>query len=225
MRLKYIFISIVFHIFVIVLIIIYKPKRIEINFIQEPIIMNIEVFKEKTIVKQKQEEGKENTEKIEGKPKEVQKKAKEEKVKEQKKELAIKKKYKKLKQEKEKKEEVKKEKKAEKKENKNSKVIQTEQEFSYNYYLNIIQARIYKNFVVPYKIDVEDNIVIIYFEIQKNGQITNIKFEKKSKSELLNRLAYRAVKITRLPPLPSAYVNQGNSFLAVHFTFIYEAKE
>ncbi|HYB94993.1 MAG TPA: TonB family protein [Vicinamibacterales bacterium] len=56
------------------------------------------------------------------------------------------------------------------------------------------------------------------FVIQKDGRIVDITIEKSSGVELMDSYARRALMLTKLPPLPSAYPE---SALAVHLYFDY----
>lgn len=97
--------------------------------------------------------------------------------------------------------------------------------FTHNWYLNHIRQSIYRNFDPFGNIPTDDRIVVIHFVIQQDGTITNPRFTKRSRSEMLNRLALRAVEAARLQPLPPAFVQGGHNHLGVHFTFVYENKE
>jgi len=97
--------------------------------------------------------------------------------------------------------------------------------FVYDYYLKMLQSKIYINFNPPYNLKLEEKVVTIYFDIDKRGNVSNIKFEKETQSGLLNRLAMRAVKELKMPPLPKKFVDGGDEILSIHFTFIYKNKE
>jgi len=90
--------------------------------------------------------------------------------------------------------------------------------FSYSYYLNILLAKIGKNWNNPYR---GQNVVLkstVYFEVDKNGKITNIRTEDDSGDETYNETTLRAVSVTeKLPPLPQEF---SNDFLKVHLEFL-----
>jgi TonB family protein len=59
--------------------------------------------------------------------------------------------------------------------------------------------------------------VVIYFEIQRDGQIRNVEVETRSGNGTFDRAAQRAVmEASPLPPLPFAY---NGTYLGVHLTF------
>jgi TonB family protein len=90
--------------------------------------------------------------------------------------------------------------------------------FSYSYYLNILLAKIGKNWNNPYR---GQNVVLkntVYFEVDKNGNISNIRIEDDSGDETYNETTLRAVSATeKLPPLPQEF---SNDFLKVHLEFL-----
>jgi len=90
--------------------------------------------------------------------------------------------------------------------------------FSYSYYLNILLTKIGKNWTNPYR---GKNVVLkntVYFEVDKNGNITNIRIEDDSGDEAYNETTLRAVSATeKLPPLPQEF---SNDFLKVHLEFL-----
>jgi TonB family protein len=90
--------------------------------------------------------------------------------------------------------------------------------FSYSYYLNILLAKIGKNWSNPYR---GQNVVLkntVYFEVDKNGNISNIRIEDDSGDEAYNETTLRAVSATeKLPPLPQEFAND---FLKVHLEFL-----
>ena len=90
--------------------------------------------------------------------------------------------------------------------------------FNYSYYLNILLNKISQNWNNPYKnIDIILKSVI-YFEIDENGLISNIRIEKDSGNDIYNESTIRAVALTKkLPPLPQEF---SDDYLKVHLEFL-----
>jgi len=90
--------------------------------------------------------------------------------------------------------------------------------FTYSYYLNILLNKIGQNWTNPFK---GKNVVmksIIYFEVDKNGNIYSVRLEEDSGNDLYNETAMRAVIITKsLPPLPDEFADD---YLKVHLEFL-----
>ncbi|MGQ9817573.1 MAG: TonB C-terminal domain-containing protein [bacterium] len=90
--------------------------------------------------------------------------------------------------------------------------------FTYSYYLNILLSKIAQNWRNPYQ--GKDIILksIVYFEVDKNGIISNIRIEDDSGDEIYNESTIRAVALTKkLPPLPEEF---SNDYLKVHLEFL-----
>lgn len=91
--------------------------------------------------------------------------------------------------------------------------------FPYTYYLNIITERVSANWFTSL---VDPGVAgsyqtVIYFRIQKNGQITNLEIEQSSGLTPLDLSALRAVRASApFPPLPRDYQE---SYLAIHLIF------
>ena len=90
--------------------------------------------------------------------------------------------------------------------------------FTYSYYLNILLSKIGQNWNNPYRnIDVILKS-IVYFEVDKNGLISNIRIEDDSGDEIYNESTIRAVALTKkLPPLPQEF---SDDYLKVHLEFL-----
>lgn len=90
--------------------------------------------------------------------------------------------------------------------------------FTYSYYLNILLNKIGQNWNNPYR---EKDIIlksIVYFEVDKNGLISNIRIEEDSGDEIYNESTIRAVALTKkLPPLPEEF---SDDYLKVHLEFL-----
>ncbi len=91
--------------------------------------------------------------------------------------------------------------------------------FPYTYYLNIITERVsaswFTSLVDP---GVPGNFqTIIFFKIQKNGQVTDLEIEQSSGLTPLDLSALRAVRASApFPPLPRDY---DDAYLAIHLIF------
>ncbi len=86
--------------------------------------------------------------------------------------------------------------------------------FKYSYYTGAILKKIKR-----YWQDSNINILrtVVYFKIEKNGQISKLKISKSSKDEVFDKNALRAVELASpFPPLPDGY--EENS-LGVYFEF------
>lgn len=90
--------------------------------------------------------------------------------------------------------------------------------FNYSYYLNILLSKIGQNWNNPYRN--KDVILksIVYFEVDENGLISNIRIENDSGNEIYNESTIRAVALTKkLPPLPQEF---SDDYLKVHLEFL-----
>jgi TonB family protein len=91
--------------------------------------------------------------------------------------------------------------------------------FPYTYYLNIITERVSANwFTSLVDPGVPGNFqTIIFFRIQKNGQVTDLGIEQSSGLTPLDLSALRAVRVSApFPPLPRDY---DDTYLAIHLIF------
>jgi len=87
-------------------------------------------------------------------------------------------------------------------------------EFPFSYYLALLRSRIETNWEPPYG---GVGRVVVYFMVQRNGQLTGIALESGSGDYLLDRAALRAVTLANpLPPLPYDFSEPD---LGVHFEF------
>lgn len=90
--------------------------------------------------------------------------------------------------------------------------------FTYSYYLNILLNKIAQNWNNPYR---DKDVIlksIVYFEVDKNGVISNIRIEEDSGDEIYNESTIRAVALTKkLPPLPEEF---SDDYLKVHLEFL-----
>lgn len=91
--------------------------------------------------------------------------------------------------------------------------------FPYTYYLNIITDRVSSNWFSSL---IDPGVsgsfqTIVYFRIERNGQITDVKIEQSSGVTPLDLSAVRAVRASApFPPLPREY---GETYLGIHLIF------
>lgn len=92
--------------------------------------------------------------------------------------------------------------------------------FPYPYYLVAIQNKVSENWQPPDKSGaVREAKTVVFFQILRNGQITNPRVEQSSGSVELDTAALRAVKLASpLPPLPQGFKEDS---LRIHFGFVY----
>jgi len=90
--------------------------------------------------------------------------------------------------------------------------------FTYSYYLNILLNKIGRNWNNPYR---DKDVIlksIVYFEVDKDGIISNIRMEDGSGDEIYNESTIRAVALAKkLPPLPQEL---SDDYLKVHLEFL-----
>jgi len=90
--------------------------------------------------------------------------------------------------------------------------------FTYSYYLNILLNKIGRNWNNPYR---DKDVIlksIVYFEVDKDGLISNIRIEDDSGDEVYNESTIRAVALAKkLPPLPQEL---SDDYLKVHLEFL-----
>jgi len=88
--------------------------------------------------------------------------------------------------------------------------------FTDDFYLNLIITKIANNWLNPLRGGRKISAVV-YFRIQRDGTVTDIKLEKSSGNSLFDQSALRAVMAASpLPALPESYTGD---FLGVHFMF------
>jgi len=87
--------------------------------------------------------------------------------------------------------------------------------FHFGYYTNIVIKSVNRNW--QYSSEFESLRSVVYFQIQRNGDLDKVEIEQSSGDPLFDQLALRAVKLSApFPPLPEGY---GEDFLGVHFEF------
>lgn len=92
--------------------------------------------------------------------------------------------------------------------------------FPYPYYLVAIQNKVTENWQPPSNLGaVQQAKTTVFFQIQRNGHISEIRVEQSSGSIQLDEAAIRAVRLADpLPPLPQGFKE---NTLRVHFGFVY----
>ncbi len=94
-------------------------------------------------------------------------------------------------------------------------------DFADDFYLNLIITKIANNWLNPLRGGRKISC-IIYFRIHRNGEVSNIKIEKKSGNSLFDQSSQRAVMAAApLPTLPESYTGD---HLGVHFEFEHTGK-
>jgi TonB family protein len=92
-------------------------------------------------------------------------------------------------------------------------------EFPFSYYLAALRSRIQSNWEPPYQA-ARSSIsrkALIYFKVQRNGEISDVVIESGSGDRLFDQAALRAVTLANpLPPLPFDFPERA---LGVHFEF------
>jgi TonB family protein len=92
-------------------------------------------------------------------------------------------------------------------------------EFPFSYYLAALRTRIQSNWFPPYQgaRSAISRKAIVYFRIERNGEINNVAVEKSSGDLVFDRAAQAAVmQASPLPPLPFDFPERA---LGVHFEF------
>lgn len=92
--------------------------------------------------------------------------------------------------------------------------------FEYSYYLNVVLARIGENWINPYATSNYQLKCTVFFIIQRDGSIIEVKIETSSNNQIYDQFCLRAILATqRLPPLPQEFKpNQ----LKLHLEFEYK---
>lgn len=91
-------------------------------------------------------------------------------------------------------------------------------DFQFTYYLLLVRNRIAQNWAPPAGLGGQTEAVV-YFRINRAGEIAAVRVEAPSGSEFFDRAAQRAVVLSDpLPPLPLGWTGEA---LGVHFGFQY----
>ncbi len=98
--------------------------------------------------------------------------------------------------------------------------IEGAQALGYSYYLNIILSRIADNWYNPYAGQARTFLATVYFVIERDGTVEDVKIEKGSGDAAYDLSCSRALLvIERLPPLPSEFTGEQ---LKLHLEFEYK---
>ena len=95
--------------------------------------------------------------------------------------------------------------------------------FEFTYYLMLIRNQIAANWTAPAGLSTGGNPVraVVYFRVQRGGEITGIRLETASGFEFFDRSTIRAVTVSDpLPPLPLGF---SGGELGIHFGFEWES--
>ncbi len=94
--------------------------------------------------------------------------------------------------------------------------VRVDEDFRFGYYLEIIKEKISETWTPP-PVRTASSLTTIYFRINRNGKISDVKIEQSSGSDIFDRSALRAVsEAAPLPPLPAGFKGR---WLGVHFEF------
>jgi TonB family protein len=93
-----------------------------------------------------------------------------------------------------------------------------DKDFRFGYYLEIVKERVSSNWSPPPVTGPTEGVIsTVYFKIQRDGRVSDVKVEKASDFDLFDRSAMRAVDLSSpLPPLPAGFKGK---WLGVHFEF------
>src|SRR5262245_26300784 len=90
--------------------------------------------------------------------------------------------------------------------------------FEFAYYLQIVRAQIARNWTPPAGSEAGTHVEV-YFRVSRSGDISQLRVETGSGTDIFDSSAIRAVEITeQLPPLPIGYAGAD---LGIHFGFEY----
>jgi protein TonB len=92
--------------------------------------------------------------------------------------------------------------------------------FPYPYYLVAVQNKVSENWQPPARaVSAREAKTVVFFQILRNGKITDVQIERSSGSAQLDAAAVRAVKLADpLPLLPQGFKEDT---LRIHFGFVY----
>ncbi|HDQ99061.1 MAG TPA: TonB family protein [candidate division WOR-3 bacterium] len=98
--------------------------------------------------------------------------------------------------------------------------IEGAQALGYSYYLNVILARISENWLNPYAGQNRAILATVFFVVERDGTIGEVKLEKSSGDAAYDASCTRALLVTgKLPPLPSEFTGER---LRLHLEFEYK---
>lgn len=88
--------------------------------------------------------------------------------------------------------------------------------FPYTVYLNNVRRTIYANWDESKPTSTAR--AVIFFKIQRDGKLADVKIDKSSNNKIFDLIAKRAVELSEMPPLPEDYKGKD---LGVYIEFIY----
>ncbi|MFO7674898.1 MAG: TonB family protein [bacterium] len=98
--------------------------------------------------------------------------------------------------------------------------VEGAQALGYSYYLNVILARISESWLNPYAGQSRTLVATVYFVIERDGRITEVKLEKGSGDAAYDASCTRALFVTeKLPELPPEFKGER---LKLHLEFEYK---
>ncbi|MFO7639255.1 MAG: TonB C-terminal domain-containing protein [bacterium] len=98
--------------------------------------------------------------------------------------------------------------------------IEGAQALGYNYYLNTILARISENWLNPYQGQARAFLARVFFVIERDGRITDVRLEEGSGDRAYDASCTRALLVTgNLPELPPEFTGER---LRLHLEFEYK---
>jgi protein TonB len=97
------------------------------------------------------------------------------------------------------------------------------EEFKYDYYIKIVKRKVEENWITHgLNLEGQRGNPEVYFRINKDGSVAEIRMEKSSGSSTLDQSALDAVKSASFPPLPPGYKSD---YLGVYYDFQYAQKD
>lgn len=90
--------------------------------------------------------------------------------------------------------------------------------FPFSYYLSAVERKVSQNWFSSVSTGEEGLRCIVYFQLRRNGSVSDVRVEEGSGNSYFDRSALRAIRTSSpFPPLPKAFTE---SFLGIHFTFL-----
>jgi TonB family protein len=90
--------------------------------------------------------------------------------------------------------------------------------FPFSYYLSAVERKVSQNWFSSVSTGEVGLRCVVYFQLRRNGSVSDVRVEESSGNSYFDRSALRAVRsASPFPPLPKAFTE---SFLGIHFTFL-----
>ena len=90
--------------------------------------------------------------------------------------------------------------------------------FPFSYYLAAIERKVSQNWFSSSSGKGEGYSCVVYFRMNRNGSVSDLRIEESSGNSYFDRSALRAIRSSDpFPPLPRAFTDP---WLGIHFTFI-----